>query len=197
MFLLNPWLALVSLLITPLMFWFTAVEVGPAVVTDIGVGMNRFASLAGMVLSAVFCVAASAAGGKTGDWPMWGGSPDRNMVSAETGLPASWDAKTKKNVKWVAPLGTTTYGAPVISNGRIFVGTNNGGNLRPGLEGDKGVLVCLDEKTGRFLWQATHDKLPSGSINDWPEQGIVSAPWVDGDRLYYVSNQCQLVCADV
>ena len=34
-------------------------------------------------------------------------------------------------------------------------------------------------------------------IKDWPEQGIVSAPWVDGDRLYYVSNQCQLVCADV
>ncbi len=134
---------------------------------------------------------------KRGDWPMWGGSGDRNMVSGETGLPSTWDVKTKRNIKWVAPLGSCTYGNPVIAGGRIFVGTNNNGNLRPGIKGDKGVLVCLDEKTGEFLWQATHDKMPTGSANDWPEQGIASAPWVDGDRLYYVSNQCQLVCADV
>ena len=134
---------------------------------------------------------------QTGDWPMWGGSPGRNMVSGEKNLPATWDAKAGVNVKWMTTLGTTTYGAPVIAVGKVYVGTNNGGTLRPGIEGDKGVLVCLDEQTGKFLWQATHDKLPSGSINDWPEQGIVSGPWVEGDRLYYVSNQCQLVCADV
>ena len=28
------------------------------------------------------------------DWPMWGGSPDRNMVSDATGLPTDWDVKT-------------------------------------------------------------------------------------------------------
>jgi outer membrane protein assembly factor BamB len=119
------------------------------------------------------------------------------MVSGETGVPDAWEIKTGKNIKWTTPLGTQTYGSPVIAGGRIFVGTNNGGNLRPGIEGDRGVLVCLDEKTGKFLWQATHDKMPSGSVNDWPEQGIASAPWVDGNQLYYVSNQCQLVCADV
>jgi len=134
---------------------------------------------------------------KTGDWPMWGGSPDRNMVSGETGIPARWDLSAGTNIKWIAPLGTTTYGNPVIAGGKIYVGTNNGGKLRPEIEGDKGVLVCLEETTGKLLWQATHDKLPTGAANDWPEQGIASAPWVDGDRLYYVSNQCQLVCADV
>ena len=41
----------------------------------------------------------------TGDWPMWGGSPERNMVSKMKGLPVGWDVKTKKNVKWVAQLG--------------------------------------------------------------------------------------------
>ncbi len=132
----------------------------------------------------------------TRDWPMWGGSPDRNMVSGETGIPAEWDIKSGKHVKWVAPLGTQTYGVPVVVDGRVFIGTNNGGSLRPGIEGDKGVMVCLDEKTGKFLWQATHDKLPSGSVNDWPDQGICSNPVVDGDRIYYVSNRCELVCAD-
>ena len=134
---------------------------------------------------------------KQGDWPMWGGSTDRNMVSDETGIPAEWDAESKKNIKWTAPLGSQSYGNPVIVNGKIFVGTNNNGGHRLQITGDKGVILCVEEKTGRMLWQATHDKLPSGRINDWPEQGICSAPWVDGDRLYYVSNRCQLVCADV
>jgi hypothetical protein len=31
----------------------------------------------------------------TGDWPMWGGTPDRNMVSNMKGLPTEWDLKTK------------------------------------------------------------------------------------------------------
>jgi hypothetical protein len=41
----------------------------------------------------------------SGDWPMWGGTPDRNMVSNMKGLPLDWDVKSKKNVKWVAELG--------------------------------------------------------------------------------------------
>src|SRR5262245_12006203 len=49
----------------------------------------------------------------TGDWPMWGGTPDRNMVSNMKGLPTEWDIKTKKNVKWVAKLGSQSYGNPV------------------------------------------------------------------------------------
>src|SRR6185503_19503842 len=42
----------------------------------------------------------------SGDWPMWGGTPDRNMTSNMKGLPIDWDVKTKKNVKWVAQLGS-------------------------------------------------------------------------------------------
>ena len=128
---------------------------------------------------------------------MWGGARDRNMVSDETGIPYQWDIKTKKNILWTAPLGSQTYGNPVISHGKIFLGTNNNGRLRPGIDGDKGVIVCLNEKTGKLLWQATHDKLPTGRVNDWPEQGICSSPYVDGNRIYYVSNRCELVCADV
>lgn len=131
-----------------------------------------------------------------GDWPMWGGSTDRNMVSGEKNIPEKWDIKTGENIKWKAPLGSQTYGNPVIVNGKIFVGTNNNGHLRKGIEGDKGVVLCLDEKTGKLLWQATHDKLPTGRVNDWPEQGICSTAYVEGDRLYYVSNRAELVCAD-
>ena len=65
------------------------------------------------------------------DWPMWGGTPDRNMVSSMKGLPTTWDVKTKKNIKWVAELGSQTYGNPVVAGGMVFVGTNNEGNKDP------------------------------------------------------------------
>ncbi|MSO82680.1 MAG: hypothetical protein EXQ53_05240, partial [Acidobacteria bacterium] len=61
----------------------------------------------------------------TGDWPMWGGTPDRNMVSSMKGLPAEWDVKTKKNIRWGADLGSQGYGNPVVAGGMVFVGTNN------------------------------------------------------------------------
>jgi len=150
------------------------------------------------VLAVILGAAAARADGpKRGDWTMWGGSPDRNMVSDETGIPAEWDARSGQNILWKAPLGSQTYGNPVISRGKLWVGTNNNGHFRAGIEGDKGVILCFDEKTGKLLYQITHDKLPTGRVNDWPEQGICSAPVVEGDRLYYVSNRCELVCADV
>ncbi|MCG3178546.1 MAG: Outer membrane protein assembly factor BamB [Phycisphaerae bacterium] len=132
----------------------------------------------------------------TDDWPMWGGSPDRNMVSAQKGLPLEWDVKTGRNIKWASPLGSQAYGNPTVAGGRVYVGTNNIGEFRPSIKGDKGILLCFDEATGKLLWQATHDKLPTGRVNDWPEQGVCSTPAVDGDRVYYVSNRCELVCAD-
>ena len=46
---------------------------------------------------------------KRGDWPMWGGSTDRNMVSGERGISTTWDVKTKKNIKWIAPLGSDLW----------------------------------------------------------------------------------------
>lgn len=134
---------------------------------------------------------------KRGDWPMWGGAANRNMVSGEKGIVGQWNLRTKKNIKWISPLGSQTYGNPVVADGRIYVGTNNNAHLRPNIKGDKGVIVCVDQETGKFLWQATHDKMPTGRVNDWPEQGICSSPVVDGDRIYYVSNKCEVICADV
>ena len=130
------------------------------------------------------------------DWPMWGGSPDRNMVSDATGLPSTWDVKTKANVKWVANLGSQTYGNATVGAGMVFVGTNNEASLDPKQAGDRGVLMAFKEDTGEFMWQITHEKLSSGRVNDWPFQGIASSPLVEGDKVYYVSNRAELMCVD-
>jgi len=127
---------------------------------------------------------------------MWGGTARRNMVSCMKNLPSSWDIKTKKNIKWKADLGSTSYGNPVVADGKIFVGTNNGNPKNPAIHGDKGILMCFRQSDGKFLWQAVSDKLESGKENDWPEQGVCSSPAVEGKRLYYVTNRGELVCLD-
>ena len=132
----------------------------------------------------------------TSDWPMWGGTPDRNMVSSMKGLPVSWDVAKKKNIKWVAELGSQTYGNITVAGGVVFVGTNNEAKRDPKIVGDKGVLMAFKESDGSFLWQMVHDKLAQGRVNDWPFQGIASSPLVEGDRVYYVSNRAELVCLD-
>ena len=141
--------------------------------------------------------AAPASDPGTGDWPMWGGTPDRNMVSNMKGLPIEWDVKTKKNVKWVAQLGSQSYGNPVVAGGMVFVGTNNEALRDPKQAGDRGVLMAFKEDTGEFLWQQTHEKLASGRANDWPYQGVASSPLVEGTHLYYVSNRGVLWCLDI
>ncbi len=127
---------------------------------------------------------------------MWGGTPDRNMVSRMENPPVEWDVQSKKNVAWVAALGSQTYGNPVVADGKVFVGTNNEALYDPKQDGDRGVLLAFRESDGEFLWQHTSAKLKSGRVNDWPYQGVASSPLVVEDRLWYVNNRGELVCLD-
>jgi outer membrane protein assembly factor BamB len=128
------------------------------------------------------------------DWPMWGGTPSRNMVSDAVGLPRSWDVETGRNVLWRADLGSQTYGNPVVADGKVFVGTNNRRPRDPAVEGDRGILMAFRAADGKFLWQAVTDKLSSD--RDWPLVGICSSPLVLGQRLYYQTNRAELVALD-
>ncbi|MDP2391609.1 MAG: pyrrolo-quinoline quinone, partial [Acidobacteriota bacterium] len=88
----------------------------------------------------VVFLAATTVGVSATDWPMWGGTPSRNMMSPMTGLPTTWDVKTGKNVKWVAELGSQSYGNPTVGGGVVLVGTNNEALRDPKQGGDRGVL---------------------------------------------------------
>lgn len=138
-----------------------------------------------------------------GDHVMFGGTIHRNMVNLqEKGIPDDFDPEGPR-LLWKAQLGSRAYGGPIVANGRVLVGTNNESPRNPrdtdknGEPADKGILMCFDAQTGKFLWQAVHDKLPSGQVNDWPKEGLCSTPVVEGDRVYYVSNRCTVVCADL
>lgn len=135
---------------------------------------------------------------KPGDCPQLGLSYYRNHVSGEKNIPTQWDVKTGKNVKWAARLGSQTYGSPVVANGKVFVGTNNSAGYLKRYPStiDLGVLLCFDEESGKFLWQHSNEKLPAGRVNDWEHLGVCSTPYVEGNRLWYVTNRDELACLD-
>ena len=130
------------------------------------------------------------------------------MVSTEKGLPDGFvpggkaadgtiDLSTTRNVKWGIRVGGTIYSTPAVAGGRIFIG---------GLAAHDGIFSCLDEATGKLLWQwrAAALKFPS-KINGFPigisenpaRIGVCSSPAVDGDRVYFVSHRFELLCLDV
>jgi outer membrane protein assembly factor BamB len=144
-----------------------------------------------------------------GDWPQWGGTHGKNMVSEERGLPESFvpgekesDAgrikiDTAKNVKWGRKLCSAIYSTPAVAGGKIFIG---------GREPKLGVLQCLDEQTGNLLWQwqGPARKVPAYidgfliGISPNPEAlGVCSTPVVDGNRLYFVTHSFKVMCLDV
>lgn len=131
------------------------------------------------------------------DDTMFGGTHSRNMVSSETGLPTEWDTKTGKNVRWSQEAGSQSYSGPVVHRGKVIIGTNNEGERNPEIKGDKGVLMAFAAKDGEFLWQMVHDKLPESKLHDWPLQGICSTPYIQDDRIYYVSNRAEVACIDL
>ena len=131
------------------------------------------------------------------DWPMWARTPLRNMVSPEKSPPTDWNVKTGENVLWSASLGSKSYGNPVVSNGLVFVGTNNEGQRDPNNTADGGVLMAFDAKTGKFAWQRYSAKLPTGRVNDWPGEGECATVYTEPGRLWYCTNRCEVVALDL
>src|SRR5438105_7413437 len=99
------------------------------------------------VAVAGFSLAAGLVGAQ--DWPAWGDSdPGRNMYSPAKGLPTKFnpgkikegteeiDPHSTENVKWVAKLGSQSYGNTVVAGGKVFVGTNNDSPREPQHKGD-------------------------------------------------------------
>jgi len=118
------------------------------------------------------------------------------MVSNEKGLADSFDAKTGRNIKWVAKLGAESHSTPIVAGGRVYIGTNNDNPRDPKHQGDRGVLMCFDEKTGRLLWQLVVPKREEDPYFDWAKTGISSPVTVDGDRVYLTDNRGEVLCLD-
>jgi outer membrane protein assembly factor BamB len=79
-----------------------------------------------------------------GDWPEARG-PNRDGVSAETGLPDKW-ALNGQNFLWRAPFGGRS--APIVMGNRVYVQNpaEQGGTLQE-------RVMALDTDTGKVVWE--------------------------------------------
>lgn len=161
-----------------------------------------------MALLGILCLP-----GQARDWPQWGGSPSRNMVSEARNLPMTFDPgkgspgssgqvpESAQAVKWVTRLGSHTYGNTVVAEGRVYIGSNDAFLRDPRLQRTRGgLLLCLDERTGKRLWQLVIPRFRT-TLRDFNYDdmnlGICASVTVEGDRIYGVSNRGEVLCLDV
>jgi len=150
------------------------------------------------------------------DWPQWGRDGSRNMVAPTHGtrsVPSTFNPGTMldgedtvqmgkgsvgaRNLRWVAKLGSQSYGNPTVAGGRVFVGTNNASPRAPKYSGDYSMVMAFSDKTGEFLWQLAVPKLGAGKVSDWEYLGVCSSPAVVGDVVYVVSSRGEVLALDV
>lgn len=155
-------------------------------------------SLSGVLLAGLILVEAQE---KKPDAPlvaMLGDSPARNQVNlVEKNIPDDFSVtKGKlKHVKWMVSLGLKSYSPPVVAGDRLFIATDNKKPRDPRIIGKRGVMLCLRVSDGSLLWQHTFERGPQP--NDVDEEPLISSPYVEGNRLWYVNNLCEIICSDI
>lgn len=120
-----------------------------------------------------------------GNWPQWRG-PKRDDVSTDTGLLTEWP-KDGPKLLWEAKGAGRGYASLAITGGRIYT---MGDNLSD--EDTSTYATCFEEAGGKPVWKTKLSAAFNGGQPDW--QGSRSTPTVDGDHIYYLTPQGDLVC---
>jgi outer membrane protein assembly factor BamB/HEAT repeat protein len=118
--------------------------------------------------------------------------PAAAPVREHVGLPLDWN----RRVAWSVDLAGETFGRPVLADGVVYLGTDNAGTRNPAFADDGGVLLALRAADGAFLWQDLAPRVKRG-LREFLLPSTTSAPYVEGDRLYYLTAEAQLRCLDV
>ncbi len=115
------------------------------------------------------------------EWHQWRG-PDRDGHSTETGLLKQWPEDGPKQIWQVKSLGEG-YASYSVADGRLFT---------QGQIDGRQTLVALDVETGRTLWTLAHGDSYSNNRGNGPR----GTPTVDGDQVYALGGDGNLVCVD-
>jgi outer membrane protein assembly factor BamB len=113
------------------------------------------------------------------DWPQWRG-PDRNGLSKEKGLLQQWPSSGPPLAWSISSLGAG-YGSMAIAGDRIFV---------QGARNRQSIVYALNRADGKGLWS----KAIGGEGTNDRGSGPRGTPTVDGDRVYALTEQGDLIC---
>ncbi len=157
-------------------------------------------------LLALFVGIAFASSVQADDWPQFRG-PDRSGVSKETGLLKEWP-KDGPKLAWIFKNAGLGCSSVAVVKGIVYtLGTDydpkmpNAPAFDPKLPKAgalKEYVIAIDEKNGMELWRhgigplSTFAK-PFNAYGDGPR----STPTIDGNFLYALGGNGQLVCFDI
>jgi outer membrane protein assembly factor BamB len=134
-----------------------------------------------LILSLLVFVALAAIG-QAENWPQWRG-PDRDGISHETNLPATWSMT--KNLAWTAPLPGMGGSTPIVWGDRIFLTTEDGTDV---------ALVCLGTD-GQPRWKTPMGAGKRRFMKDEANEASPS-PSTDGRHVYAFFGTGDFVCCD-
>ena len=119
------------------------------------------------------------------DWPQWRG-PDRNGISKETGLLKHWPQEGPK-LLWQVSNIDDGYSTPSVVGERIYLSSSK--------DMDDEYVQALDVKDGKRIWATKLGKVGPNQIANYPTSR--STPTVDGESLYILGSDGDLVCVKV
>jgi outer membrane protein assembly factor BamB len=119
------------------------------------------------------------------DWPQWRG-PNRDGISAETGLLKEWPKEGPKLLWQLNDIGYA-YSTPAVVGGRLYLLSNK--------DMENEFVQAFDAADGKQIWSTRIGKV--GVNNGPPYPGARSTPTVDGELLYALGSDGDLVCLEV
>ncbi|MGZ0174676.1 MAG: outer membrane protein assembly factor BamB family protein, partial [Planctomycetales bacterium] len=126
-----------------------------------------------ILVASVTCLVAASVSAE--NWPGWRG-PRGDGTSLEKNIPVSWNGADGKNVAWKVELPGAGHASPTVWGNRIFLVS-----CLP--DSKERVLISLDRRTGKQLWQKTVVTSPLESkhtLNSFAS----STPTTDGEHVY-------------
>jgi outer membrane protein assembly factor BamB len=129
------------------------------------------------------------------DWPQWLG-PQRDSVWRESGIVQKFPAEGP-TVRWRMPVGGG-YSGPAVAHGRVYVIDRQlaKDTINPTDPFQRGVIpgteriLCLDEATGKILWQHEYDCPYTMSYPAGPR----ATPLVSDGKVYTLGAEGNLFC---
>ena len=109
------------------------------------------------------------------NWPMWRG-PRGDGSSLEMKIPTKWNGKTEENIAWKAEIPGRGHSSPIVWQDRVFV-------VSCLEEKQERILLCLDRKTGKTLWQKTVVEAPLEKLHAL-NSFASGTPATDGKLVY-------------
>lgn len=143
------------------------------------------------------------------NWPAFRGGAQAGVAEGKT-LPATWSKD--KNVVWSQVIPGRGWSSPIVWGERIFLTTTISetdlgepqkglyindltGKIRPGEH--RWVVMCLDRKTGKTLWQKNaHEGKAPGPIHK-KNSYASETPVTDGERVYAYFGNLGVYCYDM